>query len=220
MASVIHPPPYVALRSRAKKCALITLLLLATCCASTWYGRAVLLRGLAQLWIVSDPAGPADAAVIFGGGLLVRPFSAASYYKEGLTTKILISNVRPDKAETLGILPSPTDMNRTVLTKLGIPGTAIEIFGSALSNTYQEAVALRDWVVRTHARSVIIPTEVFSSRRVRWIVDRELSDIGVKVHVVAVDNTEYGVSAWWKDEKAAIEFQNEIIKYIYYRIKY
>ena len=74
--------------------------------------------------------------------------------------------------------------------------------------------------MRTHARSVIVPTQAFSSRRVRWMVERELTGTGIQVRVIALDNTEYGLSDWWKDDKAIIEFQNEVIKYVYYRFKY
>jgi uncharacterized SAM-binding protein YcdF (DUF218 family) len=207
-------------RFRKTKRALVCFLLLAALAAAVWFTRVPLLRGAAELWIVSDVVGPADAVVIFGGGLEVRPFAAAEYYKNGLTKKILVANVGLDKAEMLGVLPSHTALNRSVLLKLGVPETAIEIFGPGMSNTYQEAVALREWALRTHARSVIVPTQAFSSRRVRWMVERELSGTGLQVKVIALDDTEYGLSDWWKDDKAIIEFQNEVIKYVFYRFKY
>ena len=220
MTDKTHPTAYAVLRFRAAKGTLVALLLLATVCASVWYGRANLLRDAAELWIVSDPVGPADAVVIFGGGLSVRPFAAAKYYKEGLTKRILVSNVRLDEAEMLGAVPSHTALNRDALLKLGVPETAIETLGSALSNTYQEAVALREWAVRMHAHTVIVPTQEFSSRRVRWVVKHELAGTGIQVEIPALSDPEYNVSNWWKNEKAIVEFQNEVLKYIYYRIKY
>jgi uncharacterized SAM-binding protein YcdF (DUF218 family) len=216
----VHPTTFAASRFRAAKRALVALLLIVTICASIWYGRATLLWGVAELWIVSDPVGPADAVVILGGGLSVRPFAATDYYKKGLTRKILVSNVRLKKEETLGGLPSHNAMNHNVLLKLGVPESAIDTFGSELSNTYQEAVALREWAVRTHAHSVIVPIEVFSSRRVRWVIEHELTGTGIEVQVPALDDSDYSPSDWWKDEKGIIGFQNEVIKYLYYRFKY
>ena len=220
MTTEIQPTTYAAPHFRAGKRALVALSLVAAVCASVWYSRATLLRGATELWIVSDPVSQADAVAIFGGGLGVRPFAAAEYYKEGLTKKILVSNVRLDRAERLGVLPSHTALNRSLLLKLGVPENAIEIFGSELSSTYQEAVALREWAVRTQARSVIVPTQAFSSRRLHWMLERELSGTGIQVQVPALDDTEYGLSDWWKDDKAIIEFQNEVIKYVYYRYKH
>jgi hypothetical protein len=42
----------------------------------------------------------------------------------------------------------------------------------------------------------------------------------IEVQVPALSDPEYSQSDWWKNEKAIVEFQNEIIKYVYYRIKY
>lgn len=220
MTDKINHTTYAAPHFRAAKRTVVAFLLVAAVCASVWYSRAPLLHGAAELWIVSDPVGPADAVAIFGGGLGVRPFAAAEYYKKGLTKIILVSNVGLDKAEMLGVVPSHSALNRSVLLKLGVPETAIESFGSGLSSTYQEAIALREWAVRTHARSVIVPTQEFSSRRVRWIVKRELAGTGTEVQVAALDNPEYTLSNWWRSEKAIVEFQNEVIKYVYYRFKY
>src|SRR5262245_27906904 len=45
------------------------ILLLAVLVAGVWLGRAPLLRGAANLWIVSDPVIRSDVVVILGGGL-------------------------------------------------------------------------------------------------------------------------------------------------------
>jgi uncharacterized SAM-binding protein YcdF (DUF218 family) len=185
-----------------------------------WLRGSLLLADAAELWVVSDPLGPADAVVVLGGGLDTRPVAAATYYQQGLIGKILLSNVRSTRAERLGLVPSHMELNRRVLLQLGVPETAIESFGSGLSNTYEEAVALNEWAMKTHAHAVIVPTEQFSSRRVRWILARELATSGVVVRVPAVDDPAYSSSHWWKDEKGLVAFQNEVLKYIYYRLKY
>ena len=104
--------------------------------------------------------------------------------------KVLVSNVHVSAA-TSGILPSETALNRSVLVKLGVPEEAIELFGTGLSSTYEEAVALRAWSLRTHARSLIVPTEYFASRRVQWVMERELTGTGTQVQVPALDDPEY-----------------------------
>jgi uncharacterized SAM-binding protein YcdF (DUF218 family) len=216
----LHSMAKAPSRFRAAKRGVVALLLLAIACVSIWHNRATLLEGAAKLWIVSDTVSQADAVAIFGGGLEVRPFAAAEYYKAGLVKKILVSNVQLNKAEILGAFPSHTALNRKVLLKLGIPESAIESFGTDLSNTFQEAIALREWAVRNDAHRVIVPTQAFSSRRVRWVLQRELSGAGIQIQVPALDDNGYNPSNWWKDDKVIIEFQNEVIKYVYYRLKY
>jgi uncharacterized SAM-binding protein YcdF (DUF218 family) len=187
--------------------------------AAAWSGRETLLRAAADAWIVSDPAGPVDAVAVFGGGIEYRPFAAAAYYQQGLVRKVLISNIGSSSAEQLGVLQSHVEANRQVLLKLGVPETAIEPFGDRLSNTYEEARALREWADRTGARSIIVPTEVFTTRRLRWVLGRAFDD-RVTIRVTAIEPHEYRRDNWWKDEHGLIAFQNEIAKYLYYRFKY
>jgi uncharacterized SAM-binding protein YcdF (DUF218 family) len=198
----------------------IALSLLAVTGIGVWAGRTPLLRGAANAWIVSDPVGPADAVVVLGGGLEVRPFAAADYYRKGLVSKVLLASVRTSPSEKLGISPSHVALNRSVLTKLGVPETAIATFGDELSNTYQESIALREWAGRNRASRLIIPTEIFSSRRVQWMFSHTLAGTGTHVLVPALDTLEYKRDEWWREEQGVIAFQNEVAKYVYYRFKY
>jgi uncharacterized SAM-binding protein YcdF (DUF218 family) len=218
----IGPPIRSASRPslRALKRVLAPLLLLAAITAAAWSGRAVLLRAAADLWGVSDPVVPADAVVVLGGGIGTRPFAASEYYRKGLVPRVLVSNVRQTRIQELGIVPSDAALARSVLVQLGVPEEVIEELGSGLSNTYEEAVALRVWAQHSQVRSVLVPTEIFSARRVRWVFDREFAGTGIRIAVPALDVPEYDHSKWWKDDKGIIAFQNEVLKYFYYRMKY
>lgn len=183
--------------------------------AIVWRDRAFILTEAAVLWTVSDNVAPADAVAVFGGGVETRPFAAARYYREGLVPKVLISNLRNQPATY-----SETEANRKVVVSEGVPQSAVQLFGADPSNTYQEAVALRVWALHNHASSLIVPTEYFSSRRVRWTLRHVFAGTGIHVLVPALDSPDYSLSGWWHDEKGLVDFQNEILKYIYYRIKY
>jgi uncharacterized SAM-binding protein YcdF (DUF218 family) len=201
------------------KCLLVMLIVIGVFGVVAWFNRVALFREAVDLWTVSDAVGPADAVAVLGGGLETRPVAAAEYYRKGIVQKVLLSNVRAP-ALSSDVLPSETELNRRVLISLGVPENAIELFGESLSSTYEEAAALRSWALRSHPRSLIVPTEYFSSRRVRWVLSRELADTGTQVQVPALDDPEYPRIEWWKNEKGFLVFQNEIIKFIYYRIKY
>ena len=217
------PVPALAGRSswprRLRRLATI-LLLLVVLGAWAWIEREPLLRGAADLWIVSDSVTNADAVVVLGGGLGTRPFLAAEFYKKGLVNKVLISQVEDDRAVAIGAVPGHTESNRQVLLKLGVPASAIETFGTANKNTREEALALREWAERHGASDLIIPTEDFSTRRVRWIFRREFAGRAGRIEVSSFEPTQYMMTEWWKTEQGMIAFQNEVMKYIYYRIKY
>jgi uncharacterized SAM-binding protein YcdF (DUF218 family) len=168
-----------------------------------WANREGLLRWVADLWIVSDPIGPADAVAVFGGGLADRPLAAVQYYRQGLVEQVLVDLAASE----------------AVLLELGIPADAIETFGDDLRNTHEEVLALRDWAEHHDLRSIIVPTEIFSTRRVRWMLHRVFpSDF--QIRVVALDPSQYRRDGWWRHTGGITAFKTELIKYLYYILKY
>ncbi len=187
--------------------------------AISFVARHALLREAAAVWIVSDAPAPADAAAVLGGGLEYRPFAAADFYRRGLVPKILVSNIGAGPAERLGVLRSHVRANMEVMEKLGVPGSAIQPFGSNLHDTYEEALALHDWAKQAGAHTILVPTDIFATRRLRWIMRRVFGNDAV-VLVPAIDPPDYTRNDWWKTEGGVITFQNEVVKYLYYRLKY
>jgi uncharacterized SAM-binding protein YcdF (DUF218 family) len=185
-----------------------------------WQEREPLLQGIGSCWAVSDDLAPADAIVVLGGGVNVRPFAAAELYRQGYASKILVSNTILNRAERLGFVPSDNQLNWNVLLKLGVPPSAITTFGDNLSSTYDEAEAVRAWALKSQAKRVILPTDVFATRRTRWIFDRQLSPIGIDVIVRAFPAPNYELAGWWRDRQGLRDFNNEVLKYLYYRAKY
>jgi len=184
-----------------------------------WLKAETLLRSAADLWIVSDEPGPADAVAVLGGGLEYRPFAAADYYRRGLVPKILVSNIGATPAERLGVLKSHVRANGEVLQKLGVPVAAIEPFGDHLTDTFAEATALHEWAVRNGAHRIIVPTDMFATRRLRWTLHHVFGNDAVTL-VPAINPPEYQRDKWWQNERGVISFQNEVMKYLYYRLKY
>jgi len=199
---------------------LVTAILLAVLVAGVWLARAPLLRGAADLWIVSDPVTHSDVAAVLGGRLDARPFAAAELYKKGLITKVLVSQVAEALSTKIGATPGHAELNRMVLLKLGVPEAAIGTFGQASRSTLDEAAALRDWADEHHVSRIIVPTEIFAARRVRWIFNRQFAGSSVRLQILSFEAPGYTRAEWWKTEAGLITFQNEIMKYLYYRLKY
>jgi uncharacterized SAM-binding protein YcdF (DUF218 family) len=187
---------------------------------AAWLKHAPILRQLADWWAVSDDLKHADAVVVLGGDLDVRPFAAAALYKRGFADKVLLSKVAMGRAESLGLIPSHTELNRELLLKLGVPDTAIVNVGRDNSNTFEEAEAVGAWSLQSGAKSVIVPTELFAARRTRWIFNRELDPSGVAVIVHAFPPADYGLADWWRNRHGLVDFNNEVLKYLYYRAEY
>jgi uncharacterized SAM-binding protein YcdF (DUF218 family) len=193
--------------------------LLALLAATGWFERQSLLQASADVWIKSDPISRSDAAVVLGGGLQTRPLAVSELYRRGVVSRVLVSAVPTETSDRLGVTEDHTQLNINLLEKLGVPAAAIETFGKDSASTEDEARALRAWI-HSHARaSFIIPTEIFSTRRVGWIFHHELGP-GVRIEVQSLEPPLYGRVGWWRREDGLVAFQNEIVKYLYYRLRY
>ena len=182
--------------------------------------RTPLLTGLADAWVIDDPVTNADAIVILGGGPETRPFAAARLYHDGVAPMVLYTDVRPGPTEELGITPREPEQTRRVLLSHNVPATAMTMIGTNVATTYDESLAVRAWIEKSGAKTIIIPTDPFHTRRVRWIFRKELRDTQTAIHVVPVNAARYRVKDWWRHEDGVIAFQNEIVKYLYYRWEY
>jgi uncharacterized SAM-binding protein YcdF (DUF218 family) len=222
MASEAHSAEVAGHRTGRRRGlrALAIALLFAVFCAALWIGRAPALRGASDLWVASDELAPADAVAVLGGGIDTRPFTAAEYYRKGLVTKVLVADVLPRKSAQIGVVQTHAAVNRRILMRLQVPEQAIELFGNNVSNTYEEAKALREWALRNGATRVLVPTEELAVRRTRWIMQRVFAGTGIDVRVPGLDDPEFERTAWWRSEKSVVAFQNEVVKYLYYRAKY
>jgi len=198
----------------------VAFLLAGVCLGLAFLFRAPLLRAGADLWIVNQSATPADAIVVLGGGLESRPFAAAKLYHAGLAPRVLLMNVRPGPATELGVLPAEAELTRKVLLAEGVPETNLVALGNGVASSYDEALAVRDWVQQTRARRLLIVTDIFHTRRVSWLYAKELAGLNVSTRVVAAPQRLYTAADWWRHEEGLIAFQNELIKFAYYRVKY
>jgi uncharacterized SAM-binding protein YcdF (DUF218 family) len=182
--------------------------------------RAPLLIGVAQAWVVNEPTTNADAIVVLGGGLENRPFAAAKLFHDGVAPRILYMNVRLSPAEEIGVISSEGEVTHRILLSKGVPETAMTMIGTNIGSTYDESKAVQAWMEKSGAKSIVIATDLFHTRRVRWLFRKELRNDKADIHVVAVDARRYKMNDWWRHEEGVIAFQNEIIKFIYYRLKY
>jgi uncharacterized SAM-binding protein YcdF (DUF218 family) len=183
--------------------------------------RATILTEAATMWSVADRINnEADAIILLGGDEEFRPQVAAKLYLRGLAPIILVSNPKLTLAASLGIEHSDAQKDVQILIRLGVPASAISVFGKNLRNTHEEAQAILQWAKQSRAQAIIIPVEWSFSRRVRWTFRHVLTGAGVDARVYRMDSGEPTPSDWWRTEQGVVAFQNELLKYLYYRMKY
>jgi len=212
--------PDIAKSRRCFKKAVLWLTLAAALLAAAILFRTPLLRGVADLWIVDQPLQPAGVIVVLGGGLQNRPFAAAELYHQKLAPRLLLLDSRPSPTAQLGLTPSDTQLTRQILSSNQVESADVFVAPDLVRNTYEESKAVAAWALAHGTRHVIIPTDLFHTRRVRWIFEKQLRPLGIQVSMAAVSNREFTRKDWWQHEEGLITFQNEILKYAYYRLKY
>ena len=66
----------------------------------------------------------------------------------------------------------------------------------------------------------MLVTSAFHTRRARWIFEKTLAGLPVRLQMVAVPYSDFNQTNWWKNENGLITLNNEYIKLFYYDFKY
>jgi uncharacterized SAM-binding protein YcdF (DUF218 family) len=168
--------------------------------------------------MVNDPPAKADAIVVLGGGANFRSFEAVRLYHAGWAPTILVMNSELRATDRLGLTIPESELVRRILLSNAIPAEVVQVVGTNLTSTHDEALTLKQWAGDAHATSVLIPTGTFHSRRVRWVFRKAFRDAPTRLAVTSIAPEE--CRDWWKQEKTLIDFQNEVVKAGFYAIKY
>jgi uncharacterized SAM-binding protein YcdF (DUF218 family) len=182
--------------------------------------RTPLLTRLAKSWVVDESVAHADAIIVLGGRPDLRPIEAARLYHAGVAPRILYMDVKLTLAAEKGQSLSEREITRRVLLSNDVPKTAMVAVGYRVTSTYDESRAVRAWLETNAAKSILISTDLFHTRRAKWIFSKQLKGTGVEVHASAIALNEYGASDWWQHKEGLITFPREFVKSIYYWCAY
>jgi uncharacterized SAM-binding protein YcdF (DUF218 family) len=182
--------------------------------------RIHLFNAAADIWVVDDGRVAADAVVVFGEGRNTRPFAAAEAYNDGLAPLVLLPDLLLQPIETMGLRKPEAEIHRQVVLNAGVPESAIQFYGHQVSTTWEEAQAIKAWCEANQVKTILCPTGFSYGRRLRWVLDQVLEDTGITAHVSLVDSLDDTKRNWWTNEYGLIDFQNELAKYLFYRVKY
>jgi len=201
----------------------IALLVIVLICLLAYSLHTPLLTGLANYLISTDvPLEKADMIFVLNGDYDTRPFYSSDLYEQGLAPIVAIAQTESSPSELLGLVDNPTDIAVEVMKLRGVPAEKLLVLNNSgpVTSTFDEARTLRQYVETHNIRSVIMVTSAFHTRRSRWIFERELAGVQVKLEVAAAPYINFDASNWWQYEEGLINLNNEYIKLIFYKIKY
>jgi uncharacterized SAM-binding protein YcdF (DUF218 family) len=184
--------------------------------------RTSILTAVGRALIMDDALQHVDMIFVLNGDVNTRPIQAAELYQQGLAPLVGIARSESHTAEEMGLAPNETDIAIQEMGKLGIPSNSIVVIPSEadVTSTYDEAIALQQYVEANDIHSIIIVTSAFHTRRAKWICSQELRGLDVTVSMAATADEDFNATNWWKSEEGLITVNNEYVKLFYYFWKY
>lgn len=188
-------------------------------------GVWVLVAWLAARFLnVSTPMHQADVIVVLSGAAVYRERTerAAEYYKQGLASRILLTNdnMRGEWSSSEQRNPFFYERARNNLLVLGVPAEHVEVLPEPVTNTYDEAQLLKEYALAHQLRSLLVVTSAYHSRRAFWTLDKVFADTGIEIGVQSVELGEQTPPpfTWWLHLRGWQMVVGEYVKNIYYRV--
>ncbi|MGB0578245.1 MAG: YdcF family protein [Limisphaerales bacterium] len=175
---------------------------------------------VADQWIVDEPFAEADAVFVLAGSANNRALQAARYYNTGRVPLVLHAKSRLRQSDRLGLTRPDFRLMLRLVRFAGVPEESVLAVGDNCTSTYEEAIALRAWTRTNSITTIAVPTEDFHTRRVRWTFSKVFAEEDITVYVRSIPNSYYEHDEWWRSEYGLITFQNEFVKYCYYRWRF
>ncbi|HYE89269.1 MAG TPA: YdcF family protein [Vicinamibacterales bacterium] len=151
--------------------------------------------------VVEDPLQKADAIVVLGGTMYERPLGAVDLFHAGYAPRIYLLREAPDYGEAEIIrrglkYPRLVDVQIDALIRLGVPREAVGVLEPS-NSTADEAMYVRDLVIRERLARVIVITSKQHTRRARMVLNRRLRGTGGEVIMRATPYDRSNVDRWW-----------------------
>src|SRR5690606_10560695 len=107
--------------------------------------RRPILAASAHILDVGAQPEASDIIFLLGGDIHSRPGKVVELYSRGFAPTILLARASDSEATKIGAIPNETDATVTMLTRLGVPDSAIVVLAPSggVSSTTAEAVELR-----------------------------------------------------------------------------
>ncbi len=175
-----------------------------------------LLRGVAQAWIVEQPAGPADAIVVSTGAPREIFAQAVTWWREGKAPRLVLTRSKTQPTDRAGITISRVELCRQQLAAAGVPDSAREFIGEELRLLSQELPVVRAWAGTNGVKRILMPAEPFAVRRMAWLARRTLRPAGIELTVIPVATAHYSALEWWRSKEGLLAMENEWALMAYY----
>jgi uncharacterized SAM-binding protein YcdF (DUF218 family) len=203
------------------------ILIVAGLLAAVWLVSAPLLRAAGAFLVVDEPPRRADAIVVLSGSVPDRILEAVDLYQGGYAPLIVLCR-EPENAGFRELrargaeLPRIYELNLSVARQLGVPESAITVLERDAGSTYSEARVVLQYLAENGARSMLLVTSKYHTRRAGAIY-RHLAGGAIEVVTRPARSGGFDADSWWQDRmsirRLLIEYQKLLLFQVWDRWK-
>lgn len=166
----------------------------------------LILRGIGALLIYADPLKEADSVVALSGDTGERVAEAARLYQKQYASYLFITYTDE---------PARDALIRAAVME-GIPADRVIVTEMQVSNTVDEARAIKALAKERAQDSLIIITDPFHTLRTRIIFRNVFRGSGIDVQVRPVGGHWYRSTTWWRTAEGRRYTLEEYLKILLY----
>jgi uncharacterized SAM-binding protein YcdF (DUF218 family) len=187
---------------------------------------ALVAWGAARALVVEAELERADLIVVLGGAAAYRERAqhAARLFNEGRAPLVVLTDDRTRAGWSQAEQTNPpfVRLARAELRRAGVPEASVEILPRPVASTYEEAALVCEFAAARGARSVLVVTSAYHSRRALWTFRRAARGRPLAVGLSPAPAGGHSPSAawWWLRPAGWRQVAAEYPKLIYYRISY
>lgn len=158
----------------------------------------------------------ADTIVVLSGNDPVRLKSTADLYLQGLSENIILTNT----GNNFGDYNIPYTTHQVdVLREYGVPEGALHLAKFVAKNTGQEATGIIEQMFEMSAKSAIIVTDAWHTRRVKIIFSDSFGNTGISLQYYGAAEEGFNPNFWWLSSKGWLDVVGEYFRITGYYIK-
>lgn len=182
--------------------------------------KVPILQFAGSLLIHEDPLTHADAVVVLSGSAFERGNKGAELIGKGYANKILCpgGNIDYTYLILMGDSIYESDITRKKIIRNGINDSIVIAIHNGTS-TIEEAKAIRAYCKFNNIKSLIVVSSYFHTARVNRVYKKVFDNSNIKIIIRGANSVYFDEKYWWKSEYGLLNFNNEIIKTLYYLFK-
>jgi uncharacterized SAM-binding protein YcdF (DUF218 family) len=215
--------PKARKRQQLKRGKLIFLIIVAIALIQLIAYRQRILIAIGTYLVYEQPPQQADVIAIPANwdDTIIRAREGADLYNKGLAKVVFVPRMEPmeglEETRKRGIyVPENRDLLIVILEGLGVPLTAIETSAQEVTDTWEEAQEVSNFVEQKGYTSVLLVTSKYHSRRA-YLIFKDALDGKASVISVPSPYDPSDPEQWWKRSKdcqrVIIEYQKMLVYY-------